>query len=99
VRNEGAAYITKGGELRNWYTDPDFCGRIYIGKEKNYQRFHKLRLEQRMASEQALIDSLNERLSDGRIVGRSYSPAFTANVSITAIFWSSSRGTPCRSCK
>jgi hypothetical protein len=36
VRNKGAAYITKGGELQNWYVDPDFCGRISIGKEKNY---------------------------------------------------------------
>jgi hypothetical protein len=60
VRNEGAAYITKGGELQNWYADPDFCGRIYIGKEKNYQQFQKLRLEQRMASEQTQAAQLNE---------------------------------------
>ena len=40
--------------------DPDFCGPIYFGKEKNYQQFQKLRLEQRMASEQAQTAPLNE---------------------------------------
>jgi hypothetical protein len=38
VRNKGAAYITKGVELQ-LVRGPDFCGRIYIGKEKNYQQF------------------------------------------------------------
>jgi hypothetical protein len=32
---------------------PRLLGRIYIGKEKNYQHFQKLRLQHRMASEQA----------------------------------------------
>ncbi len=52
MRNKGGAYITKGGELQNWYADPDFCGGIYIGKEKNYQQFQS-------------SGSSRERFSDG----------------------------------
>jgi hypothetical protein len=42
---------------------PDFCSRIHIGKEKNYQQyqqFPKLRLEQRMASLQTQAAQINE---------------------------------------
>ena len=53
-------YYTKHGALRYWYADPGYCDCIYIGREKNYQQFEKLRVEQRMASEQAQAAQLNE---------------------------------------
>jgi hypothetical protein len=53
-------YYTRAGTLHYWYADPDFCDCIYVGKEKNYQRFEQLRVEQRMASEQAQAAQLNE---------------------------------------
>jgi hypothetical protein len=53
-------YYTKAGKLHYWYADPDFCACIYVGNEASYQRFQKLRIEQRMANEQAQAAQLNE---------------------------------------
>jgi len=53
-------YYVKGGQLHYWYADPDYCDCIYIGREKNYQQFEKLRVQQRMANEQAEAAQLNE---------------------------------------
>lgn len=53
-------YYTKGGTLHYWYADPDYCACIYVGREANYQRFEQLRLEQRIANEQAQAAQLNE---------------------------------------
>jgi hypothetical protein len=53
VRSERTAYIIKGGRAANLIRGLHFCGRIYIGKEDNYQQFPKLRLEQRTTSKQA----------------------------------------------
>jgi hypothetical protein len=47
-------------------TRPRLLGRIYIGKEKNYQHFQKLRLQHRMASEQAQAAQINEKQSSTR---------------------------------
>jgi hypothetical protein len=53
-------YYVKAGKPHYWYADPDFCACIYVGKEANYQQFEKLRVEQRMANEQAQAAQLNE---------------------------------------
>lgn len=53
-------YYVKNGQLHYWYGDPGGCDCIYVGREKNYQQFQKLRLEQRMANEQAQAAQLNE---------------------------------------
>ena len=56
-------YYPKGGTLHYWYADPGFCDCIYVGKEANYQQFQKLRLEQRMANEQAQAAQMNEEVA------------------------------------
>jgi hypothetical protein len=53
-------YYVKNGQLHYWYADPAGCNCVYVGREKNYQQFQKLRLEERMASEQARAAQLNE---------------------------------------
>jgi len=46
---------------------------VYIGKENNYQQFQKLRLEQRVASEQAQSSQLSEKAAQHEEMNPSFS--------------------------
>lgn len=67
-------YYTKGGVLHYWYADPDYCACIYVGLEPNYQHFQQLRLEQRMANEQARAAQLNEEAAQQEEMNLSFWP-------------------------
>jgi hypothetical protein len=43
-------YYMHGGELHYWFADPVNCNCIYIGLEKNYQRYQRLRIQEKMVT-------------------------------------------------
>jgi hypothetical protein len=45
-------YLNKGGQLRYWFADPDYCHCLYLGTEEAYQKYQNLRLKAQVAKEE-----------------------------------------------
>jgi hypothetical protein len=52
---EARAFVKEmqNGEARYVYADPDVCGCLYTGSERQYHQYQKLRVEREIAEEQA----------------------------------------------
>lgn len=53
-------YYFDHGKPRYWFNDPVLCHCVYVGSEKNYQQYERIRLTQEAAQRQAEAAQLNE---------------------------------------
>jgi hypothetical protein len=53
-------YYVDNGKPRYWFNDPVNCHCVYVGSEKNYQRYEQIRLNQQAARQEAEAAQMNE---------------------------------------
>lgn len=53
-------YYFDNGKPRYWFNDPVLCHCVYVGSEKNYQQYERIRLTQEAAQKQAEAAQLDE---------------------------------------
>lgn len=70
-------YTGKDSSLRYWLADPYVCHRLYLGNETAYQRYEKLRLQNRMIQEQQEAAEENMEASENMMMPpMGFGPAF-----------------------
>lgn len=53
-------YTMQDGRPRYWFADPVVCDCLYVGNERDYQRYEQLRIQERTAQEEEQAAALNE---------------------------------------
>ena len=53
-------YYFANGKPHYWFNDPVECHCVYIGSEKNYQQYERIRLAQQAAQREAEAAQMNE---------------------------------------
>ncbi|TMA41805.1 MAG: hypothetical protein E6J71_09740 [Deltaproteobacteria bacterium] len=62
-------YHVTGGQPRYWFADPYNCQCLYVGDEKAYQEYQKLRLQKQLADEQREAAMVNEAAAADMMMG------------------------------
>jgi hypothetical protein len=53
-------YYIDNGKPRYWFNDPVSCHCVYVGGEKNYQQYERIRLSQQAAQQEEAAAQMNE---------------------------------------
>jgi hypothetical protein len=57
-------YYFDNGKPRYWFNDPVSCHCVYVGGEKNYQQYERIRLSQQAAQQQEAAAQMNEEAAE-----------------------------------
>jgi len=53
-------YYFDNGKPRYWFNDPVSCHCVYVGGEKNYQQYERIRLSEQAAQQEEAAAEMNE---------------------------------------
>jgi hypothetical protein len=53
-------YYIDNGKPRYWFNDPVNCHCVYVGGEKSYQQYERIRLNQQAVQQEAEVAQMNE---------------------------------------
>jgi hypothetical protein len=57
-------YYIANGKPHYWFNDPVNCHCVYVGGEKNYQQYERIRLSQQAARQEAEAAQMNEEAAE-----------------------------------
>ena len=57
-------YYIDNGKPHYWFNDPVKCHCVYVGGEKNYQQYERIRLSQQAAQQEAEAAQMNEEAAE-----------------------------------